>query len=297
MGHVILITGASSGFGRLAADALAMAGHTVYASMRGTTGHNAAQVAAIDDFARSNGVDLRTVELDVGSAESVDAAVEKIIGAAGRIDIVVHNAGHMCYGPAEAFTPKQLADLYEVNVIGAQRVNMAVLPHMRAKRRGLVLWMSSSSVAGGTPPYLGPYFAAKAAMDALAVTYARELALWGIETSIVVPGAFTQGTNHFSHAATPGNPEVADAYEAGPYAGYAERIKKAFDAIVPADADPAEVARAVVAVADAPTGSRPFRVHVDPTQDGADVGFAVQDRLKSEMLYRTGLDELLSVAH
>lgn len=152
MGHVILITGASSGFGRLAADALAMAGHTVYASMRGTTGHNAAQVAAIDDFARSNGVDLRTVELDVGSAESVDAAVEKIIGAAGRIDIVVHNAGHMCYGPAEAFTPKQLADLYEVNVIGAQRVNMAVLPHMRAKRRGLVLWMSSSSVAGEPRP-------------------------------------------------------------------------------------------------------------------------------------------------
>jgi NAD(P)-dependent dehydrogenase (short-subunit alcohol dehydrogenase family) len=297
MRQVILITGASSGFGRLAADALARAGHTVYASMRNTAGRNAPQAAAISELARSAGLDLRTVDLDVGSQESADAAVERVIGETGRIDVVVHNAGHMSYGPAEAFSAQQLASLYDVNVIGAQRVNRAVLPHLRRCRSGLVLWMSSSSVAGGTPPYLGPYFAAKAAMDALAVTYARELTLWGIETSIVVPGAFTNGTNHFAHAAAPEDQTVASAYEAGPYFGYAERVQKAFDAIVPADADAAAVADAVVAVVDAPPGSRPFRVHVDPTQDGADVGFAVLDRLKSEMLHRTGLSELLTVAH
>jgi NAD(P)-dependent dehydrogenase (short-subunit alcohol dehydrogenase family) len=248
------------------------------------------------EFARSNGLDLRTVDLDVGSQQSTDAAVEHVIGQAGRIDVLLHNAGHMSYGPAEAFSPQQLAELYDVNVLGAQRVNKAVLPHLRGNRRGLVLWMSSSSVAGGTPPYLGPYFAAKAAFDALAVSYARELTLWGIETSIVVPGAFTSGTNHFAHALRPDDPEVAQAYETGPYAGYAERVQKAFDAIVPADADPATVAEAVVAVVEAPAGARPFRVHVDPTQDGADVGFAVLDRLKSEMLRRTGLGELLRAA-
>jgi NAD(P)-dependent dehydrogenase (short-subunit alcohol dehydrogenase family) len=70
---------------------------------------------------------------------------------------------------------------------------------MRAAKQGLLVWVSSSSSAGGTPPYLAPYFAAKAAMDALAVQYARELSRWGIETTIVVPGAFTKGTNHFAH--------------------------------------------------------------------------------------------------
>jgi NAD(P)-dependent dehydrogenase (short-subunit alcohol dehydrogenase family) len=81
-------------------------------------------------------------------------------------------------------------------VLSTQRVNRAALPQLRKQRNGLVVWISSSSAAGGTPPYLAPYFAAKAGMDALAVIYARELSRWGIETSIIVPGAFTGGTNH-----------------------------------------------------------------------------------------------------
>ncbi|HEY4316517.1 MAG TPA: SDR family NAD(P)-dependent oxidoreductase, partial [Herbaspirillum sp.] len=203
MNKVILITGASSGFGRLTAEALARAGHTVYASMRETLGRNAAQVREIAAFSRTHGVDLRTVELDVLSQDSVDAAIERVIVDGGRLDVVMHNAGHMVFGPAEAFTPEQYAQLYDVNVLSTQRVNRAVLPHMRRQRQGLVLWISSSSSAGGTPPYLAPYFAAKAAMDAIAVQYARELSRWGIETSIIVPGAFTGGTNHFSHSGRP----------------------------------------------------------------------------------------------
>lgn len=293
---IILVTGASSGFGRLAAESLADAGHTVYASMRGTTGHNAAQVNSIAEYAAANEVDLRSIELDVQSVESIDAAVAHIVATHHRLDVVLHNAGHMVYGPSEAFSAEQLAELYDINVLGAQRVNRAVLPQLRRQRRGLVLWMSSSSVAGGTPPYLGPYFAAKAAMDALAVTYARELALWGIDTSIIVPGAFTSGTNHFAHAGSPDDTEVVEAYENGPYSGFTARVQEAFNAIVPADADPDAVARAVVSVVNTPQGERPFRVHIDPAQDGADVGFAVTDRLKAEMLYRTGLGQLLRVA-
>jgi len=90
-----------------------------------------------------------------------------------------------------------------------------------------VVWVSSSSTAGGTPPYLAPYFAAKAAMDALAVVYARELSRWGIETSIIVPGAFTGGTNHFAHARSPGDKARAAEYEAGPYTGLRTRCSKA----------------------------------------------------------------------
>src|SRR5262249_22615060 len=146
---------------------------------------------------------------------------------------------------------------------------------------------------GGTPPYLAPYFAAKAGLDAMAVIYARELSRWGIETSIIVPGAFTKGTNHFAHAGSPADQARAAEYEAGPYAGFAKQVQEAFAAIVPADADVSAVAHAIVTVVDTPFGKRPFRVHIDPTQDGADVTFAVMDRVRREMLHRVGLSDLL----
>ncbi|KAF1047353.1 MAG: Cyclopentanol dehydrogenase [Herbaspirillum frisingense] len=296
MNKVILITGASSGFGRLTAEALARAGHTVYASMRNTTTRNAPVVQQMAAFSREHGVDLRTVELDVQSQPSVDAAVAGVIADAGRIDVLIHNAGHMVFGPAEAFTPEQYAQLYDVNVLSTQRVNRAVLPHLRRQGEGLLVWVSSSSSAGGTPPYLAPYFAAKAAMDAIAVQYARELSRWGIETSIIVPGAFTGGTNHFAHSGVPADGQRAVEYEAGPYGGFGEQIQKAFAAIVPEDADASLVAEAIVDVVDAPFGKRPFRVHIDPSQDGADVGFTVLDRVRAEMLHRVGMGDLLTPA-
>ncbi|WP_199189469.1 SDR family oxidoreductase [Trinickia dabaoshanensis] len=294
MKKVIVVTGASSGFGRLSAEALARAGHIVYASMRATTGRNADVVRQMAAFSEDNGVDLRSVELDVQSQESVDTAIAHVIEQAGYIDVIVHNAGHMAFGPAEAFTPEQYAQLYDINVLSTQRVNRAVLPHMRERKQGLLVWVSSSSSAGGTPPYLAPYFAAKAAMDSIAVQYARELSRWGIETSIVVPGAFTSGTNHFAHAGSPRDEATSAQYEQGPYTGFGEQIQQAFAAIVPADADAGLVADAIVDVVDKPFGERPFRVHVDPASDGADVGFAVLDRLRAEMLHRVGMAELLA---
>lgn len=293
---IILITGASSGFGRLTANALAKAGHTVYASMRDTKTRNAPQVADVEAFAKANQADLRAIEMDVQSESSIAAAVDQLIASHGRIDVLVHNAGHMVFGPAEAFTPEQFAQLYDINVLSTQRVNRAVLPRMRAAHQGLLVWVSSSSSAGGTPPYLSPYFAAKAGMDALAVQYARELSRWGIETSIIVPGAFTKGTNHFAHSGRPADTERAAEYEAGPYKDFGGQIQKAFAEIVPDDADVGEVAEAIVRVVDMPFGKRPFRVHVDPSQDGADVAFAVMDRVREEMLHRVGMGDLLKPA-
>ena len=290
---ISLVTGASSGFGRLVANALAQAGHVVYASMRETTGRNARQVADVAAYAREHGIDIRTLELDVSAQSSVDAGIATVIAAHGRLDVVVHNAGHMVFGPAEAFTPEQPAELYDINVISTQRVNRAVLPHMRKQGEGLLVWISSSSSAGGTPPYLSPYFAAKAGMDALAVQYARELSRWGIETSIIVPGAFTRGTNHFAHAGAPADMARVVDYEAGPYAGFGKQIQDAFAKIVPAEADPDAVARAVATVVDTPFGERPFRVHIDPSDDGASVAFAVIDHIRNEMLHRVGLGDLL----
>jgi NAD(P)-dependent dehydrogenase (short-subunit alcohol dehydrogenase family) len=293
MKQVIVITGASSGFGALAARALAHAGHTVYASMRETTGRNAPQVAAVQQYAAEHAVDLRTVELDIASEASSDTGIQQIIAAHGRLDVIIHNAGHMSFGPAEAFTPEQFAQLYDINVLSTQRVNRAALPQLRKQGRGLVIWVSSSSARGGTPPYLSPYFAAKAAMDSLAVSYASELARWGIETSIIVPGAFTKGTNHFAHSGSPSDKARAAEYDQGPYAGLPEQSLKGLASLEPADADVSAVADAIVQVVDAPFGKRPFRVHIDPSQDGCEIVNGVADRVRAEMFRRIGLEDLL----
>ncbi len=115
--QVVLVTGASSGFGRLAAESLARAGHTVVAGMRDVHGRNAANVAALAELATTEGLELSAVELGVQSQESAEAAIAKTIDGHGHIDVIVHNAGHMVLGPAEAFTPEQLAELYDVNVL------------------------------------------------------------------------------------------------------------------------------------------------------------------------------------
>src|SRR5439155_7608510 len=236
------------------------------------------QVKAAKEFSSENNVDLRTIELDVMSEESVNAAIQRILSQNGRLDVVIHNAGHMVFGPAEAFTPEQLAELYDINVLSTQRVNRAALPVLRQQGEGLVVWVGSTSTSGGIPPYLAPYFAAKAGMDALAVSYAGELARWNIETTIVVPGAFTSGTNHFAHAGSPEDKARLKEYESGPTASLASEIMKGFELTAAPDADVLDVAKAVVKIVDMPFGRRPFRIHIDPAQDGAEIVNGVADR-------------------
>ncbi|WP_329230018.1 SDR family oxidoreductase [Streptomyces canus] len=293
-GNVVVITGASSGFGALTARALADAGHTVYAGMRQTTGRNAPQVQAAADYAHEHKVDLRSIELDVNSQDSVDSAIARIEAEHGRIDVLIHNAGHMVTGPAEAFTPDQLAELYNVNVLSTQRVNRAALPGMRRRGQGLVLWVSSTSVKGGTPPYLAPYFAAKAGMDSLAVSYAGELARWGVETSIVVPGSFTSGTNHFAHSGRPDDTTVEAEYETR-YAGLMDQVAAKLAALAPEGASASLVSDEIARIVALPAGERPFRVHIDPADDGSEEVSEVADRIRREFLTRIDLADLLTV--
>jgi NAD(P)-dependent dehydrogenase (short-subunit alcohol dehydrogenase family) len=294
--QVVIVTGASSGFGEMIALALADAGHNVYATLRDAGGRNAPAATNYKAYARQHRVEIQPLELDVTSQPSVDQAVRAVLQEEKRVDAVVHNAGHMVFGPSEAFTPEQLADQYDVNVLGTQRVNRAVLPILRRQGRGLLVWISSSSTRGGTPPYLGPYFAAKAGMDALAVCYASEVARWGVETSIIVPGAFTTGTKHFEHAGKPADASVLKEYETGATRELTAQVQKGFAATAAPDADPTQVARAVVSVFAAPFGKRPFRVHVDPADDGAIIVNPVADRMRIELLRRMGLEDLLHPA-
>lgn len=290
---VVVITGASSGFGELAADALARAGHTVYSGIRDIEGHNASRGADIEKPAQKESLELHPFEMDVSSEASVDAAIEEVMDAQGRLDVVVHNAGHMVLGPTESFTAEQLAEIYDVNTIGTQRVNRAALPHLREQGSGLVVWVGSSSTRGGTPPYLAPYFAAKAGMDALAVSYAAELIRFGIETTIIVPGAFTAGTQHFAHAGEPADRDRASQYE-GRYGGLMDQVNARLAELAPADADVGQVAEQIVRVVNTPVGKRPFRVHVDPNKDGSEVVSVVADRIRVEFLRRLELDDLVT---
>lgn len=244
--RTVLVTGASSGFGALTVRALADAGHTVYAGMRDTAGRNARATADALAYASEHGVVLRPVEMDVVDQHSVDAAVRTVVDEAGRVDVVVHNAGHMVLGPREAFTPEQLAQVYDTNVLSTQRVNRAVLPHLRAQRDGLVVWI----------------------------------------------GSFTVGTNHFANAGQATDTAVVDAYQVE-YAGLTDQVAARLAELAPADQDPSEVARAVVDLVDTPKGRRPFRVHVDPADDGAAVVFALGDRVRAEFYRRVGLEDLL----
>ncbi|WP_327189223.1 SDR family NAD(P)-dependent oxidoreductase [Streptomyces xinghaiensis] len=291
--QVVVVTGASSGFGNLTARALAEAGHIVYAGMRATADRNAPAVAALAEFKKDRGAEIAAVEMDVLEQESVDAAIDRVMTEQKRVDVVVHNAGHMVLGPAEAFTVDQLAGVYDVNVLSTQRVNRTVLPVMRRRQRGLLVWVGSSSTRGGHPPFLAPYFAAKAAMDALAESYAAELVNFGIETTLVVPGAYPSGTNHFAHAGTPADTTRGAQYDE-PYGRLRDTVTEALSDIFPSGREAGEVAAEIVRVIGLPHGERPFRTHIDPSRDGSEVVSVVYDRIRAEFFRRIGIGELLT---
>src|SRR6187399_3051508 len=127
MSKTILITGASSGFGRDTAETLHRAGHTVYASMRAVQGKNREAAEALRKLG------ITTVELDVSDDASVEAGVKEVLAEAGTIDVLVNNAGIASVGVTEAFTPDQAKVIFDTNVIGILRVTRAVLPSMRQK--------------------------------------------------------------------------------------------------------------------------------------------------------------------
>jgi NAD(P)-dependent dehydrogenase (short-subunit alcohol dehydrogenase family) len=210
---IILITGAATGIGRVTAERLAADGHTVYASMRDPDGRNREHAEEVRAHAQREHVELRVVELDVTSQDSADAAVATVLGEAGQLDVVVHNAGHLYVGYVEAFTAEDIAHLLDVNALGVQRVNRAALPHMRERRSGTLLYIGSTIIVS-TPPFLGPYVASKAAFDALAVVTSYEANAFGIETTIVMPGAITKGTQHFPNANRASDQAVTAALEA-----------------------------------------------------------------------------------
>lgn len=295
----VLITGSSTGIGNLTARALAAAGHTVYATMRDPEGHNAGLARELRESPKGEGGDLRVVELDVQSQDSADAAVRTVLEEAGRLDVVINNAGHLYVGYVEAFTAEDIAHLFDINVLGAHRVNRAALPHMRERGRGTLLYVGST-IPVTTPPFLGPYVASKAAMDALAVTTAYEVNPFGIETTIVMPGAFTEGTSHFPNASRASDGGVTKAYSA--LDPLVARNEEATANLFPAgvEQNPDVVGEEIVRILGLPHGEKPFRSVIDKTDTGVgivEIVNGVARQARESFVARLGYEELLTVKH
>ncbi|GIP47526.1 SDR family NAD(P)-dependent oxidoreductase [Paenibacillus sp. DXFW5] len=294
MKQVVLVTGASTGIGNLTARSLADAGHTVYASMRNIGGRNAGHAEELLEYGRSNGLDLRGVELDVQSEASAEAAVATILREAGKLDVVVHNAGHLVVGYVEAFTPKDIEHLFDVNAIGIQRVNRAVLPHMRERRSGTLVYVGSTTSVV-VPPFMGPYVASKFAADAIAQVTAYEVGQFGIETTIVMPGPFTQGTDHFPNAS-----RASDVERSSGYAALDPLVKRNEEAtsglFTPGvDAHPKAVGEEIARILALPEGTRPFRSVVDFTNAGVEEVNEAARRAQENFMNRLGFGELLHI--
>lgn len=290
--QVVLVTGAGSGIGRAVALSLARAGHQVYASMREIRQRNRERADALLDLARKESLSLDVVELDVLSEVSCQAAVNRILATQGRLDVVVNNAGMLMTGIAEAFSVEQVARIIDTNALSWLRVNRAVLPAMRRQGHGLLMYVGSTT-ARLHEPFLGPYIASKAAGDAIAEIMGMEVRPLGIESVILVPGAFTSGTEHFAHANAPEYLAIEQQYGDLPdrIASLGDRLN-AIDAANGGALDVSAVGQAAVDVLAMPRGQRPFRVVIDGQRKGTEAIDAVYHEKQVAFLRQMGLEDL-----
>ena len=263
---VVVITGSSSGFGLLTAKALLEKGHDVVATMRDPEGRAAHAAKELRDLAHKSGSRLSLVEMDVTSDSSVENAISQVISSHGRVDVLVNNAGFMVMGVSEAFSMEEMKSQFETNTFGPARVARAVLPHMRARKSGLLVQVTS--IAGRLVfPFFGLYSASKFAAEALAESYHYELASLGIESVIVEPGPFP--SNILTRSPFPQDEDRTKAY--GDAGQIPQAMRESFQALYdgPDAPDARDVANAIVALIEQDT-KRPLRTVVMPK--GMDFG-------------------------
>ncbi len=279
--QVVLITGASTGFGRLMSETLARHGHTVLATMRDPGGRNATNSAEIRALAKRESLPLHVLELDVTDDASVERAVTVAIELAGHIDVAINNAGYGLVGLTEAVTLEQAERIMDTNFFGSVRVNRAVLPHMRRQRSGLLMHISSGAGRVVVPTF-GFYCASKFALEALAEAYHYELASQGIESVIVEPGAYQ--TPVFGNIVMAADQARTETY------GVANQIGPRIAAALTAAAgNPQELADAVLQILETPIGQKKLRYRVSAASLGVDEINALSETVQKRMLEGFGL--------
>ena len=252
--RIAVVTGTSTGFGFDTARLLAEAGLTVYATMRDATGRNAEPARAL------GALGIHVVELDVTDQASVDRAAAHVLDAAGRVDVLVNNAGTAHMGTTEAFTAASYERQLATNVVGPFRLLRAFLPGMRAQGSGLVVFVSSV-VGRVVIPFTGIYASSKWAIEALGESLSYELRPFGVDVAIVEPGAYA--TNIFNAMISPD-----DAERLASYGDVGKTMDAIGGAMTSTAGNPIEVAEAIAALVAAPAGTRPLRTPV-PAQSPA----------------------------
>jgi len=231
---VVLITGCSSGFGLLSALQFARNGDTVYATMRDTS-----KAGALEEARDREKLSIHVVPLDVTDETSVAKAVRQVVAEAGRIDVLVNNAGIGAQGPLEETDDDEAKEIFETNFFGALRTIRTVLPQMREQKSGTIV--NVSSLAGVVcPPFDGIYSASKHALEAMTEALHYEAHPFGVRVVLVEPGGFETNIGNTRR--------VPRRYtEGSPYASLHQRFEQALTRL-PAGGergDPQVVAEAV----------------------------------------------------
>ena len=258
-GISVLITGTSSGFGRLGAEHYARLGAKVFATMRNLPRSEAAELEAL---AHSDGLDITVIEIDVTDDGQVQLGVEKALGlAGGKLDVLINNAGMSVAGPIEAQDMEATNLIFDTNVFGAQRMIQAVLPSMRANQSGQIFNITSQ-LGRVMIPGFGQYSPTKFALEALSEQLAYEVYSHGVDVTIIQPGGYP--TRIWSNQNPPSaalksrlTKDVIDAYPQFT-AGMGAREAGG------GQADPMDIPRAIAKTMAASREQRPLRIAIHP---------------------------------
>lgn len=233
--RVWFITGCSGGLGRALAGAVLARGDRVVAASR--------RPESLDDLVAAHPETCRAVALDTHDPDSIRAAIEEAVNAFGGIDVLVNNAGGAVFGAVEELDDAEVARNLELNFLAPLRLTRAVLPHMRARRRGHIISLSAAAVLGNYPGF-SAYGAAKAALETTMESLAQEARPFGIGVTLVQPGPFRTG--FLERSTTRAAARIED------YTGTSGKFLTYLGSIAGKQpGDPAGAARAILAVADA----------------------------------------------
>jgi len=252
-----LVTGCSSGFGRLTAIDLARAGITTFAGIRDTQGRNADAAASLVERAAAEGLPLTVLDLDVRSTDSVGTALQ----TTGPLDVLVDNAGYILAGSIELHEEADVRAQFDTNIFGYHRLVRAALPDMRARGSGLIVQISSG-LGRIVFPTQGWYVATKFAVEGMSEALAYELSPFGIDVSIVQPTQYPtrflpNGRRYFEDLVSRLDDERRTAY--------AQQIGiTRFGLQDEPGPDPADVAAAIRELAMMEPGTRPLRRVASP---------------------------------
>ncbi|MBX7531688.1 SDR family oxidoreductase [Qipengyuania sp. 1XM1-15A] len=258
-GKSVLITGCSSGFGRLMAEDFARKGAKVFATMRNLPRPQADELRKL---AEAESLDLHVIEIDVTSDEQVAAGVagaERIAG--GAIDVLVNNAGISTAGPIEVQDMEATKLLFDTNVYGPHRLARAVLPGMRAAKSGQIVNVTSQ-LGRVMVPGFGQYSPTKFALEAMSEQMAYELVPHNIDVTIIEPGGYPTKIWDNANRLTMGLLERADERHLAGYPAMIDQLRQR--GAGGGDTDPMDVPNAIAAIIAMPPGTRPLRKPVHP---------------------------------